>query len=107
MAVVYVARHPRLERLAALKEVDLRIGGDMVERFVREARLAGSLSHPNVVTVFDYFEHDGVPYIAMEYLEQGSLRSRMSGLSRVQTFGVLEGMLAGLAHAHGQGIVHR
>ena len=44
------------------------------QRFLREARLAGSLTDPNIVTVFDYFEHDGTPYLAMEYLERGSLR---------------------------------
>src|ERR1700750_2366467 len=107
MAVVYIAWQSRLGRRVALKEVDLRGGHDIVERFVREARLAGSLNHPNVVTVFDFFEAEGVPYIAMEYLERGSLRPFMTGMSRAQAFGVLEGMLAGLAHAHAQGIVHR
>ena len=107
MAVVYVAWQSRLGRRAALKEVDLRGGHELIERFVREARLAGSLNHPNVVTVFDFFEHDGVPYIAMEYLERGSLRPWLGSVDRAQAYGVLEGMLAGLAHAHGQGIVHR
>ncbi len=107
MAMVYVARQPRLGRRAALKQVDLRGGEDLAERFVREARLAGSLNHPNVVTVFDFFEHDGIPYIAMEYLERGSLRPWMDELTLAQSLGVLEGMLAGLAHAHDHGIVHR
>jgi uncharacterized RDD family membrane protein YckC len=107
MAVVYRAVQSRLGRRAALKQVDLRGGGDLVERFVREARMAGSLNHPNIVTVLDFFEHDDVPYIAMEYLERGSLRPCIGTLTRPQNFGVLEGVLAGLAHAHDEGIVHR
>jgi YVTN family beta-propeller protein len=107
MAVVFRARQSRLGRDVALKQVDLRGGAEMVERFVREARLAGSLNHPNIVTVHDFFEHDGVPYIAMEFLECGSLRRCIGRLSRAQSGGVLEGVLAGLAHAHGEGIVHR
>src|SRR4051812_9709244 len=107
MAVVYVARQSRLDRIVALKEVDLRGGAEFVDRFVREARLAGSLNHPNVVTVFDFFERESVPYIAMEYLPQGSLRRQMRGLGLPQILGVLQGMLAGLDHAHGRGLVHR
>ncbi len=60
-----------------------------------------------MVTVYDFFEHDGVPYIAMEYLERGSLRPWIGHLSLAQSLGVLEGTLAGLAHAHSHGIVHR
>ena len=69
--------------------------------------MAGSLNHPNIVTVLDFFEHDGVPHIAMEYLERGSLRASIGALTRPQALGVLEGVLAGLAHAHDEGIVHR
>ena len=107
MAVVYTAWQPRLARKAALKQVDLGGGTDLVERFVREAQLAGSLNHPNVVTVFDFFEHEGVPYIAMEYLQRGSLRPLIADLTLAQSIGVLEATLAGLAHAHEHGIVHR
>jgi serine/threonine protein kinase len=107
MAVVYLARHRRLGRMVALKQVDLRGGGAVVARFVREAKLAGSLAHPNVVTVYDFFEHDGVPCIAMEYVERGSLRRWIGRLALGQVLGVLEGVLSGLAHAHAAGIVHR
>src|SRR5262249_33092174 len=79
----------------------------MAERFSREARVVASLSHPNIVTVFEFLEHDGVPYIAMEYVEGGSLRPHMGSLWLPQAVGALEGVLAGLAHAHAQGIVHR
>jgi DNA helicase-2/ATP-dependent DNA helicase PcrA len=69
--------------------------------------VAGSLSHPNIVTVHDYFEHDGTPYIAMEYVERGSLRPYVGRMTFAQIGGVLEGLLAGLTHAESHGIVHR
>ena len=70
---------------------------------MRESRLAGSLVHPNVITVFDYFEHDGTPYIAMEYVERGSLRPYVGRMTLAQIGGVLEGVLAGLAAAEQRG----
>src|SRR4051794_35526751 len=109
MATVYLARQTDLEREVALKELTLL--GDVDEgaahRFLREARLAGSLAHPNIVTVHDYLERKGTPYIAMEYLPRGSLRPYVGRLSLAQTAGVLHGVLSGLAHAHERGVVHR
>jgi serine/threonine protein kinase len=109
MAVVYLADQPDLGRRVALKELSAFHAADpsWARRFVSESRIAGSLGHPNIVTVHDYFEHDGIPYIAMEYMEQGSLRPFVGRLSLGQVGGVLEGLLAGLAHAHARGIVHR
>ena len=109
MAVVYLARQSDLDRFVALKELAAFHAADhsIVQRFLRESRVAGSLSHPNIVTVHGYFEHDGTPYIAMEYVERGSLRPYVGQLSLAQISGVLEGLLAGLAHAEQQGIVHR
>ena len=74
---------------------------------IREARLGGSLNHPNIVTVHEYFEHGGVPYIAMEFLARGSLRPLVGTLTDAQVVGVLDGILAGLSHADERGIVHR
>ena len=75
MAVVYLARQPALGRDVALKRVDLDSRDPMIaHRFVREAQLAGALAHPNIVTVYDFLEAEGVPYIAMEYVAGGSLR---------------------------------
>jgi serine/threonine protein kinase len=109
MAVVYLAQQLNLKREVALKE--LRLGDRMdtasAHRFLREARLAGSFSHPNIVTVHDYFEHQGVPYIAMEYLPSGSLRPYVGDLTLPQTGGVLSDALAGLGHAAQRGVVHR
>jgi serine/threonine protein kinase len=109
MAVVYLAQQLNLRREVALKE--LRLGDTMdaasAHRFLREARLAGSFSHPNIVTVHDYFEHQGVPYIAMEYLPSGSLRPYVGDMTLPQTGAVLSDALAGLMHAEQRGVVHR
>jgi tRNA A-37 threonylcarbamoyl transferase component Bud32 len=109
MATVYLARQTDLDRYVALKELGAPFIADsaFAERFVRESRMAGSLSHTNIVTVHDYFEHDGTPYIAMEYLERGSLRPWVGTLELAQIVGVLEGLLAGLSHAEARGVVHR
>jgi len=97
MAVVYLVHQPALDRDVVLKRLDLeRDDPTLAQRFVREARLAAALDHPNVVTLFDFFEDDGVPYIAMEYVAGGSLRSLVGTLELPQVLGVLEGTLAGL-----------
>ena len=108
-ATVYLARQTDLDRLVALKELS-RLGDSdpsFLRRFVRESRLAGSLAHPNVVVLHEYFEHRGVPYIAMEYVPGGSMRGRIRNLTEPQIAGVLEGVLAALAHAEQAGVVHR
>src|SRR4051794_964381 len=109
MAMVYLARQSDLDRFVALKELGAFHASDpsFAQRFLRESRVAGSLSHPNIVTVHDYFEHDGTPYIAMEYIERGSLRPYLGQMTFAQIGGVLEGLLAGLTHAESHGIVHR
>ena len=109
MAKVYLARQTTLNRDVALKELSRFHAStpEMAERFLRESRLVGSLNHPNIVTVYEYFEEDGIPYIAMEYVTGGSLRPYVGHLTLAQLAGVMEGVLAGLAHAQGYGIVHR
>jgi serine/threonine protein kinase len=109
MAIVYLARQLSLDRAVALKKLAGLHASDptATSRFVREARLVGSLNHPNIVVVHEFFEHGGVPYIAMEFLPRGSLRPLVGTLSLGQTLGVLDGILAGLAHACEHGIVHR
>src|SRR3954453_1616407 len=109
MATVYLARQVDLDRLVALKELGALRTPDpsFAQRFVREAQLAGSLSHPNIVTVYDYFASNGIPYIAMEYFEHGTLRPHVGTMSLAQIGAVLEGVLAGLAGAEQRHIVHR
>ena len=101
MATVFLARQADLDRRVALKELSLFRQSDpaFVHRFLRESRLAGSLSHPNIVTVLDYFEDDGTPYIAMEYVAGGSLRPHIGHVSLTQVAGILDGILSALDHA--------
>jgi len=109
MAVVYLAVQPGLDRQVALKELAAFPADEpeLAARFVHEARLAGSLTHPHIVTTHDFFVHEDRPYIAMEYVERGSLRPFARVLSLAQVAGVPEGTLSALTHAAGQGIVHR
>ena len=109
MATVYLARQTDLDRLVALKQLevlhDFRSGAD-VERFLREARVAAGLDHPNIVGLYEYVEQDGEAYIAMEYVEGGTLRPFVGRLTLAQVAGVLQGALDGLGYAHASGIVH-
>ncbi len=109
MATVHLARQRALDRQVALKELHPAHAADaaFAGRFLQESRLGGSLNHPSVVSVIEYFEHDGAPFIAMEYLERGSLRPLVGRLTLAHVAGVLEGVLGGLAEAASQGIVHR
>ena len=108
-AVVYLAHQRDLRRHVALKELAPDHVGDpnFAARFVEESRLGGAMSHPSIVTVHEYFEHEGTPYIAMEYLSRGSLRPYVGRLSIAQIAGVLESVLAGLSHGEARGVVHR
>ena len=108
-AVVFLARQLDLDRHVALKEMAAFHATEptIARRFVRESRLAGSLTHANVVTVFDYFEHEGTAYIAMEWVERGSLRPYVGAMTPAQIGGVLDGVLAGLGAAEQRSIVHR
>src|SRR5262245_23821555 len=95
VAVAYLARQPDLDRLVALKEIGSRIhreDGAFAERLVTELRRTESFSHPNIVYVFEYLKHEGSAYVAMEYLERGSLRRFMGKLSLAQIAGVLQGV---------------
>jgi serine/threonine protein kinase len=109
MATVYLARQADLNRLVALKELSAFRQSDpsFTKRFLRESRVAGSLSHPNIVTVYEYFDADEAPYIAMEYVACGSLRPHIGHMPLTQVAGVLEGILSALDYAEQHQIVHR
>ena len=81
MGAVHLAKDPLIERDVAIKtllpDLPAEVMGDVRERFLREARSAGRLNHPNIVTIFDVGEQDGVAYIAMEVLEGRSLQQMM------------------------------
>lgn len=110
MGTVYLARHEALDRTAAVKVMQA-IGDDPVAvgRFNREGRAIALLRHPNIVTVYDYGEHEGTPYMIEEYVAGGSLAQRLKEgkPSQETTLRVLRGMAAGLDYAHSKGIVHR
>ena len=111
MAEVYRARDTRLGRSVALKVVNEALSQDpeLLQRFEQEARLAGSLNHPNLVAVYDVGSHDGAPYFVTELLKGESLRERLSrGQPSLETALDWGTQLAqGLAAAHASGIVHR
>jgi len=110
MSEVYRVRDPRLQREVALKVVGERLSGDasFLARLEQEARLAGSLNHPNIVAVHDVGSHEGTPYVVTELLQGETLRERMRGrvsLSQAIDWGIQ--IAEGLAAAHQRGIVHR
>ncbi len=111
MAVVYKAWQPSLERYVALKILPQYFQHDpeLLARFHREAKSAARLNHPHIVQVFDTGQVDGVPYIAMEYMESGSLRERIAkgplGLADAER--VVREVGGALDHAHERGLIHR
>ena len=76
MGVVYKGEDMRLGRLVALKVMSPNVASnpDLVKRFYREAQAAGGLHHPNIVTIYDIDEVDGLPFIAMEFLDGEDLQ---------------------------------
>jgi serine/threonine protein kinase len=112
MGVVLKARHRRMDRLVAIKVLSsaaVKQAGS-VERFHREAQAAAKLSHPNIVTAYDADEHQGMHYLAMEYVEGRDLASIVKEHGPLGIREAVECTLQaarGLQYAHEQGIVHR
>jgi len=114
MGVVYKAADLKLSRFVALKflTVDRRQDGTALERFLREARTASALNHPNICTIYEIEEHEGQPFIVMELLQGDTLRSRISGsefeaFPLVEVFDIALQVCDALQAAHDKGIVHR
>lgn len=112
MGVVYGAVDPRLGRPVALKTMSPSVAGDpdLLKRFYREAQSAGQLRHPNIVTIYDIDEADGIPFIAMEFLEGESLEKLIAArrdVHVVKKLDIIIQSLRGLHYAHQHGIVHR
>jgi serine/threonine protein kinase len=114
MGAVHLAQDPLIERDVAIKtllpNLPAEVMGDVRERFLREARSAGRLNHPNIVTIFDVGEQDGVAYIAMEVLEGRSLQQMLREPARLPLatiVGIAAQVADALDHAHRFGIVHR
>ena len=112
MATVDLARDEQLGRRVAVKRLFRSLAADDVfhTRFLREARMAASLSHPNLVAVYDVGEEDGLPYIVMEYVEGETLAeliARSGQMDADRAVDLLLQVCAGLEHAHAAGLVHR
>ena len=112
MASVYEATDIRLDRAVAVKVMHPGLGDDdeFAARFVREARAAARLSHPNVVAVYDQGDEDGTVYLAMEMVPGHTLRDvirKESPMSPPKAVAFLEPVLSALAAAHRAGLIHR
>lgn len=112
MGIVYKARDTVLGRVVALKLLgeNLRDNETAVKYFLREARAAAALSHPNIVTVYDAGEQDGEVFMAMEFVEGTTLKDyirRKGALPEDQVRFVLVNCCKALDYAHGRGIIHR
>ena len=112
MATVYLATDIRLERKVALKIIHphLASDGSFREKFIREARMAAKLSHPNLVNVFDQGEDGDLAFMAMEYVSGITLRDALKdfgALDAKRALDLFEPMLSGLAAAHRAGVLHR
>src|SRR5438128_137404 len=111
MGEVYLAQDTKLDRKVALKilPAELAANRDRMERFVREAKSAAALNHPNIATIHEISESDGVNFIAMEFIDGATLREKIHR-DRVPLSKLLKYLIQvaeGLSKAHAAGIVHR
>jgi serine/threonine protein kinase len=110
MGEVYLARDPRLDRTVALKILpgELASDPDRMQRFAREARAASALSHPNVATIYDVGESDGVRFIVMEHVEGETIAARIARpLAASEVVDIAVQAADALDVAHAKGITHR
>jgi serine/threonine protein kinase len=111
MGEVYLAQDTELDRKVALKilPAELAASRDRMRRFVQEAKAAAALNHPNVAHIYEISEHDGLHFIAMEYVDGKTLREKIhyerTDLKKLIKY--LQQVAGGLAKAHAAGIVHR
>src|SRR5216117_1055386 len=111
MGEVYLAQDTKLDRKVALKILPAEVAShrDRMERFVREAKSAAALNHPNIAHIYEIGEHEGVNFIAMEFIDGETLRekihSEQTDLRKLLRY--LQHVAEGLAKAHAAGIVHR
>lgn len=111
MATVYKAYHRHLHRHVAIKVMheSLVQDADFLARFQREAQIVARLEHPNIVPIYDYYEHEGKPCLVMKFIDGMTLKRRIikTGLTLEQTIAILTDVANGLDYAHRQGILHR
>ncbi|MCH7825375.1 MAG: TonB family protein [Acidobacteria bacterium] len=116
MGVVYLAEDPLIGRRVAIKGIRFGLGAEDDEmrrlqaRFEQEIQIAGTFSHPNIVTVFDVGHQDGRPFIAMEYVEGRNLRAELQAHGRMsidRTVDLSAPVARALSYAHDRKIIHR
>lgn len=116
MGIVYEGLDPNIGRRVAIKTARRDVlessahADEMMERFLREARAAGALNHPNIITIYDADEEEGIAYIAMEFLEGGDLRNLIEDRRNISPESIAEigaDICEALACAHDHGVVHR
>jgi serine/threonine protein kinase len=113
MAIVYKAYDTRLERNVALKVLRTDLFGaatlqQVLQRFEREAKSLAKLSHPNIVNILDYGEHEGSPFLVMEYLPGGTLKQKLGhAIPWQEAIHILIPVARGLSYAHQHGVIHR
>lgn len=110
MGAVYKARQPALDRIVALKILPPKPGtSDFEERFNREARTLAKLSHPNIVTVHEFGQVNGLPFLIMEFVDGMNLRQlqKSSRLSPREALQIIPQICDALQYAHDEGVVHR
>ena len=112
MGEVYLAHHPRLDVKHVIKVLSQQYADDesFRERFVREAQLAASLSHPNIIPIYDFGEEQGLLFLVMPYIEGSDLRRMLQNqghLEPAEAIRVLEPVASALDAAHAEGLVHR
>ncbi len=111
MGIVYKARQPRLDRFVALKILPAEASRDpaFAERFAREARALAKLSHPSIVTVYDFGESDGRFYLLMEFVDGVNLRHllRDRRLKPEEALQIVPQICEALQYAHDHGVIHR
>lgn len=110
MSTVYLAVQTSLNRLVALKVMAPALNADPVfsERFQREAKIVGRLSHPNIIAIHDVGVSDTTNYIAMDYHEQGSIAGKIQqGMLARECLKIAQNIALALDHAHTQGYIHR
>src|SRR5437016_5613112 len=111
MGEVYLAQDTKLDRKVALKILPAEVASnrDRMERFIREAKSAATLNHPNIAHIYEIGETDDLNFIAMEFIEGQTLREMIHGrqTDRTKLLRHLQHVAEGLAKAHAAGIVHR
>jgi serine/threonine-protein kinase len=112
MGEVYKAIHETLDRVVALKVIhpELLSNAEIIKRFYKEAKIQAQMTHPNIVTVFDFLEIQNSYFLVMEYIEGesiGKIIKRQGPLEINFSLNIFKQILSGIAHAHSKGIIHR